>query len=98
MKIKTDHPRLYFDGNSHLAERSYALVNGARQDLEALGLTPESALGMSFTFVQEEIGPTGEWDALLFNGTIELNPTLGLVAQVGPNGVHWLSELTSDDA
>lgn len=92
MKIKTDHPRLYFDANTHLAERSYELVHGAVKDLEALGLTPDSALGMPFIFVQEEIGPIGEWDALLFN------PTLGLVAQVGYNGVHWLSELTSHDA
>jgi hypothetical protein len=98
MNIKTAHPRLYFDGNSQLAERSFSLVQGALDDLKALGETLHSALGSRFTFVQEEIGPSGEWDALVFNGTIAYSSTLGHFALADPDGVHWLSELPGNGA
>lgn len=77
MKIKTAHPKLYFDGNAQLAERSFALVQGALDDLLALGLTPDLAVGTRFAFVQEDTGPAGGPDALLFNGTITHSPALG---------------------
>lgn len=98
MQIKTAHPRIYFDGNSQLAERSFALVQGTLDDLRALGQTPESALGSRFTFVQEELGPSGESDALLFNGTIAHSSALGHFALADTGGVHWLSEIASHEA
>lgn len=98
MKIRTAHPQLYFDGNAQVAERSFILVQGALDDLLALGLTPESALGMRFTFVQEDTGPAGEPDALLFNGTIAHSPLLGHFALADPGGFRWLSEIAGHDA
>lgn len=98
MQIKTAYPRLYFDGNSQLAERSFALVQGTLDDLRALGQTPDSALGLRFTFVQEELGPSGQWDALLFNGTIAYSSALGHFALADTGGVHWLSEIPSHEA
>ena len=98
MQIKTAYPRLYFDGNSQLAERSFALVQGTLDGLRALGQTPDSALDSRFTFVQEEFGPSGQWDALLFNGTIAHSPALGHFALADAGGVHWLSEIRSHDA
>lgn len=98
MKIKTAHPRLYFDGNSALEERSFAIVQGMLEDLHNLGLTPSSALGSHFTFVQEDIGPAGNADALFFTGTIAFGQQLGYFALADSNGVRWLSEVTSDDA
>lgn len=98
MHIKTAHPRLYFDGNSQVAESSFALVQGTLDDLRALGQTPESALGSRFTFVQEKFGPSGQWDALLFNGTIAHSSALGHFALADAGGVHWLSEVASHEA
>lgn len=98
MQIKTAHPRLYFDDNSQLAERSFALVQGTLDDLRALGKTPESALGSRFTFVQEELGPSGQRDALLVNGTIAHSSALGYFALADAGGVHWLSEIPSHEA
>jgi len=98
MEIPTRYPRIYFDGNCALADNVFGLVQGAIDDLRALGLTPETALGSPFTFVQEDVGPNDEPDALIFNGTIALSPTLWYVAQVDQAGVHWLSELTGNEA
>lgn len=98
MKIKTAHPQLYFDGNAQLAERAFALVQGTLDDLRTIGLTPESALGVCFTFIQEDEGPAGEPDALLFDGTIAHSPSLGHFILAGPEGVHWLSEISGNDA
>lgn len=101
MKIKTAHRRLYFDANARLAERSFALVQGMLDDLHALGLAPQSALGMRFTFVQEDVGPSGEPDALLFNGTIARSPVLGYFALADTDTVEWMSEsvdIGADDA
>jgi hypothetical protein len=92
MNVKTPHPRLYFDCNSQLAERSFALVRGTLDDLQALGLTPELALGMRFTFVQEDAGPSGDPDALFCNGIIAYTPSLGHFALADPGGIKWLSE------
>jgi hypothetical protein len=93
MKIKSHHPRLYFDCNSQLAEGSFALVQGTLDDLQALGLTPETAVGMRFTFVQEETGPSGDPDALLCNGTIAYTPSMGHFALADSEGVQWLSKI-----
>jgi hypothetical protein len=92
MDIDTAHPRLYFDCNAHLAERSYALVQGTLEDLRAYGLTPEDAVGRRFTFVQGDEGPNGEPDALMFNGTIAHSPALGYFLLADPGGVRWFSE------
>jgi hypothetical protein len=98
MKIKSRHPRLYFDCNSQLAERSFALVQGTLDELQALKLTPESALGMRFTFVQEETGPSGGPDALVCDGTIACTPSLGHFALADPGGVKWVSEIVGHEA
>jgi hypothetical protein len=98
MKIKTAHTQLYFDGNAQLAERAFALVQGTLDDLRAIGLSPQSALGARFTFVQEDEGPAGEPDALLFNGTIAHSPGLGHFILADSEGVRWLSEIAGHDA
>ena len=92
------HPRIYFDCNAQLAERSYALVRGTLEDLCALGLTPEAAMGLRFTFAQEDTGPNGDPDALIFNGTIAHSASLGHFALADPGGVIWLSEIARHDA
>ena len=92
MKIRTAHPRLYFDANAELASRSFALVRGTLDDLQALGLTPEQALGARFSFVQEDAGVNGEPDALLFDGTIAHSAALGFFALADPGGIRWLSD------
>lgn len=98
MKIRTAHPRLYFDANSELASRSFALVRGTLDDLQALGLTPEQALGARFTFVQEDTGLNGEPDALLFDGTIAHSEALGFFALADPGSVRWWSDSRDADA
>ncbi|MBN8738795.1 MAG: hypothetical protein BGP24_12740 [Lysobacterales bacterium 69-70] len=98
MKIRTAHPRLYFDANAEWASRSFALVRGTLDDLQALGLTPEQALGTRFTFVQEDVGVNGEPDALLFDGTIAYSEALGFFALADPGGVRWWSDMRDADA
>ncbi|NYZ63427.1 hypothetical protein [Luteimonas deserti] len=98
MDICTPHPRLYFDANSQLAERSYALVQGTLDDLAALGLDPAAACGLRFTFVQEELRESEELDALMFNGTISHSPSFGHFALADEGGALWLSEFRSRDA
>ncbi len=98
MEVTTKHPRLYFDGNCALAKNAFGLVRGTIADLKALGLTPQMALGSRFTFVQEDVGPSGKPDALVFNGTIAHPSTLGYFAQVDQAGVSWLSELPGHEA
>ncbi len=97
MKIRTAHPRLHFDANSGLAPRSFALVRGTLDDLCDLGLMPELALGSRFTFVQEDVGENGEPDALLFDGIIAWNVTLGFFALADPGGLRWLSDTSASD-
>lgn len=92
------HPRIYFDGNSQLADRSYALVQGALDDLRSLGLSPETVRGMRLSFVQEDVGPDGEPDALIFNGTTAHSSTLGHVVPADPGGARWLSDVVSNGA
>lgn len=98
MDICTPHPRLYFDANSQLAERSCALVQGTLDDLAALGLDPAAACGLRFTFVQEELGDSDELDALVFNGRISHSPSLGHFALADAGGAQWLSDFSSRGA
>ncbi|MFL6586668.1 MAG: hypothetical protein ACJ8GV_07245 [Luteimonas sp.] len=92
------HPRIYFDGNAQLADLAYMLVRGALDDLRALGFTPEMAIGLRFSFVQEDVGHSGNADALTFNGTIAHSDSLGHYVLADPGGARWLSEVTGHDA
>ena len=98
MGIDLAYPRIYFDCNAQIGERDFALVQGTLNDLRLLGLTPETATGTRFTFVQEDAGTNDEPDALLFNGTIAHSAALGHFVLADPGGVHWLSEITGRDA
>lgn len=98
MDIRTRYPRLYFDANAQMERRAFAVVQGTLDDLRALGYTPNTAVGVRFTFVQEDEDENGEPDALIFHGTIvrSVRPG-GFLILADDVGIRWLSELNPED-
>jgi hypothetical protein len=97
MEIRTRYPRLFFDANAQLEHHAFAVVQGTRDDLHALGYTPNTAIGVRFTFVQEDAGVDGQSDALIFHGRIVRSVRFGLLLQADEAGVRWLSDLDPDE-
>ena len=98
MQSELATPQLYFDANNQLASFVFGLVTGTKNDLAKMGLTPQSALGRQFLFVQEDEGPNGEPDAIQFLGTIDHSEKFGYHLRVGGGGVHWRSDIEHSDA
>ncbi|UHQ18315.1 hypothetical protein LVB87_08750 [Lysobacter sp. KIS68-7] len=86
-------PEIYIDLNAAMIERGYLLCRGSVDDLAKLGLTPADAVGMRFTFVQDEVDEQGNPDDIMFNGIVIHDPKWGHLAFADEDGVYWRSEV-----
>jgi hypothetical protein len=86
----TQLPEIFCDLNAGAKTNCYRLTNGSFADLQKLGLTPEQAVGMRFSF---NGGPdrdvNGQAADIMFNGTIVKDDEWGYLAVADDHGVYW---------
>lgn len=63
-------------------------------DLAKLGLTLADAVGMRFTFVQDDADEHGNPDDIMFNGIVVFDPEWGYLAFADEDGVYWRSQIS----
>ena len=85
-------PEIHIDLNSATTERGYALVRGSLEDLAKLDLTPATAVGRRFCFVQPDADENGRTGAYIFNGTVAQHPHFGFLAYADESGVRWRAQ------
>jgi hypothetical protein len=87
-------PEVYCDLNARMIERGYSLERqGSVHDLDALGLTLESAVGMRFTFVMDDADDDGNPDDIMFNGVVVHDAKWGFLALADDDFVYWRSQI-----
>ena len=87
-------PEVYCDLNARMIERGYSLERqGSVHDLDALGLTLESAVGMRFTFVMDDADDDGNPDDIMFNGVVVHEAKWGFLALADDDFVYWRSQI-----
>jgi hypothetical protein len=87
-------PELQIDLNARIDRNTYlASLRCTRDSLQRLGLTLESALGMTFAFVDISgtVNDSGASDDLMFYGVISHRDGVGYVAQEDRNGLLYRS-------
>ncbi|WP_369935395.1 hypothetical protein [Xanthomonas tesorieronis] len=83
-------PDIFCDLNARMTDNGYALTRGSIEDLARLGLTPERAVGIPFTFNGGDDTPDGgDPVEIVFDGTIERDSKWGYLAVSDPKGVYW---------
>lgn len=83
-------PEIFCDLNAGARANSYRLTNGSFGDLQKLGLTPEQAVGMRFSFnggVDED--ESGRPADIMFDGTIVKDDEWGYLAVADSKGIYW---------
>ena len=99
MRKPHPYPEIYCDLNARMTEHGYSLERrGSVDDLEKLGLTLSSAVGMRFTFVQGDADENGNPDDIMFNGVVVHDPKWGYLALADGDGIYWRSQLTDTSA
>ena len=88
--MKQPLPEVFFDPNARMTENGYAVTNGSIEDLARIGLTPEQAVGMAFTFNGGDDSAEGEEPVeIVFDGTVERHPKWGYLAISNSQGIYW---------
>ena len=84
-------PEIFCDLNAGCARpNSYRLTYGSVADLEKLGLTPEQAIGIRFSFNGGADADENGQDAdIMFDGTIVKDDRWGYLAVADGKGVYW---------
>ena len=81
---------IFCDLNAGATANGYRLTDGSFADLEKLGLTPEQAIGMRFSFNggadRDENGQAAD---IMFDGTIVKDDYWGYLAVADDKGVYW---------
>ncbi|WP_116812350.1 hypothetical protein [Steroidobacter cummioxidans] len=83
-------PEIFCDLNAGAEVNSYRLTSGSFADLEKLGLTPQQAVGMRFSFnggVDED--ESGRLADIMFDGTIVKDDKWGYLAVTDSKGIYW---------
>ncbi len=94
MRVPHPYPEIYCDLNAGMIDRGYSLERkGSVDDLAKLGLTLAEAVGMRFTFVQDDADDQGNPDDIMFNGVVIHDLKWGYLAYADPDGVYWRSQL-----
>ena len=73
--------------------RGYLPTNGTLDDLAALGLTLEDAVGRRFVFVSADVDEHGNPDDIVANGMVVRDPEFGVLLETDDESLHWRSEL-----
>ena len=90
------HPEIYCDLNARMTHRGYSLERrGSVDDLAKLGLTLEQAVGMRFTFVQDDADEHGKPNDIMFNGIVIHDSGWGYLALADEDDVYWRSQIAS---
>lgn len=76
-----------------MTERGYRPTNGTVQDLAALGLTLESAVGRRFVFVGDDADEHGNPDDIMHNGAVVQDLVFGVLLEADDAGFYWRSQL-----
>jgi len=92
-RARSTDPEIWCDFNGRMTERGYLPTNGTIQDLAALGLTLEKAVGRRFVFVSDDADQQGNPDDIMCNGTIVRDVEFGILLEADHNGFYWRSEL-----
>lgn len=83
-------PEVFIDLNARMTDNGYLLTDGSLADLARLGLTPETAVGKSFTFNggadEDDDGKPAD---IMFDGTIQNYEGYGYLAVPNSKGVYW---------
>jgi hypothetical protein len=83
-------PEIFCDLNAGAKANSYRLTDGSFADLERLGLTPEQAVGMRFSFNGgSDTDENGQAADIMFDGTIIKDDKWGYLAVADSKGVYW---------
>jgi hypothetical protein len=83
-------PEIFCDLNAGARANSYRLTNGSFADLKKLGLTPEQAIGMQFSFNGgADTDENGQAADIMFDGTIVKDAEWGYLAVADSKGVYW---------
>jgi hypothetical protein len=83
-------PEISCDLNAGARANSYRLTNGSFDDLKRLGLTPEQAIGMRFSFNGgDDTDENGQAADIMFDGTIVKDDKWGYLAVADSTGVYW---------
>lgn len=94
MREPHQYPEIYCDLNARMTERGYSVERrGSVDDLAKLGLTLAGAVGMRFTFVQNDGDEHGNPDDIMFNGIVIHDPKWGYLAYADEDGVYWRSQV-----
>lgn len=94
MRVPHPHPEIYCDFNAGMIDRGYSLERrGSVDDLKKLGLTLEQAVGMRFTFVQDDLDKHGNPDDIMMKGVVIYDETWGYLAYADDDGFYWRSQL-----
>jgi hypothetical protein len=75
-----------------MTERRYLPTNGTMDDLAALGLTLESAVGRRFVLAMPDADEHGNPGAFVARGTVVIDPKFGLLLQADEEDFEWRSE------
>jgi hypothetical protein len=92
-RAKSSDPEIFCDFNGRMTERGYLPTNGTVQDLTALGLTLENAVGRRFVFVSGDADEHNNPDDIMHNGTVIQDPKFGFLLEADDTGFYWRSEL-----
>lgn len=87
--MKTNSAELFIDLNARMTDNGYLLTNGTLADLQRLGLTPDKAVGMRFTFNGGADEDDGKPADIMFDGTIEKHEQFGYLAVADSRGIYW---------
>ena len=94
-RAKSSDPEIFCDFNGRMTERGYLPTKGTVQDLAALGLKLEDAVGRRFVFVSGDADEHDNPDDIMHNGTVVEDPTFGILLEADDTGFYWRSELRS---
>lgn len=93
-RTKSSDPEIFCDFNAAVTERGFRPTNGTFQDLSAIGLTLEDAVGRRFVFVSGDADEHGNPDDIMCNGTIIRDAQFGILLKIDNSGFYWRSEIS----
>jgi hypothetical protein len=92
-RTRSTDPEIWCDFNGRMTERGYRPTHGTFEDLAALGLTLEEAVGRRFVFVSDDADEQGNSSDIMHNGTIVRDNEFGFLLEIDDSGFYWRSEI-----
>lgn len=87
--VRTNIGKIYCDQNDGMTDRRYMPTIGTRDDLAALGLTLETAVGLPFELYMPDGDLDGNLGDIVGNGTVVVDAEFGFLLEVDENGFDW---------